>query len=196
MLKDKIENNLTLYTLGLLLSGFLAGIGVYKSALEIAGPKAPDTSPSSWSPVARAADWLPKGECPAYPVSLALSSPGSGASVGVSGETIYSDVVIQASRPIPDANAVGLIVNHEGDNNYYVVRDFGLKADSIKKIFKSEKFIFLPYKPKSDGKLNIWAFTVDDENKLGTVYGGLDQVKDAASEMTISQKVVVLLRPE
>lgn len=195
-LKEKIENNLTLYTLGLLLAGFLAGVGLYKSALEIAGPKTADTSPTSWNPIARAADWLPKAECPAYPVSLNLSSPGNGSSVGVSGTTIYSDIVIQASRPIPDANALGLIVNHEGDNNYYVVRGFGLKADPIKKVFKSERFIFLPYKPKADGKLNIWAFTVDDGNKLGTVYGSLDQVKDGASEMTISQKVVILLRPE
>ena len=34
--KDKIENNITLFFLGVLLTGFLAGIGTYKAILEIA----------------------------------------------------------------------------------------------------------------------------------------------------------------
>ena len=36
-LKDKIENNLTLFVLGLLVTGFSAGLGAYKVLVEIAG---------------------------------------------------------------------------------------------------------------------------------------------------------------
>ncbi len=35
-LKEKIENNLTIWILGVLLTGFLAGLGTYKGILKIA----------------------------------------------------------------------------------------------------------------------------------------------------------------
>lgn len=83
-LKDRIENNAVLYTLGLLFAGFVGGVATYKSVLEIAGSKTPNTSSIAWNPIARAADWVPKSECPAFPVSLSLASPGAGSALGVS----------------------------------------------------------------------------------------------------------------
>lgn len=190
-LKEKIENSPVLYTLGLLATGFVAGLGAYKGILEIAGPRPTDISPSSWMPVARSSDWLPKSECPAFPVSLSLSNPGSGSLLGVSGDTIYSDIVIQASRPLPETNVVGLILNQEGDPNFYVARSFGLRADPVRRIFKSEKFVFLPFEPKHEGKLHIWAFSADDANKLGTAYGSLEKVKQSVADITLSSAVVI-----
>lgn len=195
-LKEKIENNLTLYTLGLLCTGFIAGIGVYRGVIEIAGPKAVDMSQSAWDSAARAAGWIPKTECPAFPIALTLTSPGAGSVVGARNDAIYSDVVIQASRPLPSSNAVGLVLNQEGDPNHYVLTSFGLRPDDSRRVFRSEKYIFLPFKVKPEGKLNMWAFVADDSAKLGTVYGSLGQIQKGSPEITISEKVVINLRPE
>lgn len=194
-LKEKIENNLTLYTLGLLCTGFIAGVGVYRGIIEIAGPKTIDVSQQLWEVPARAAGWIPKAECPAFPLTIALTSPGAGSIVGARDDTIYSDVVVQTTRPLPPNNVVGLILNQEGDPNYYIAR-YGLEPDDSRRIFRSEKYIFLPFKVKPAGKLNMWAFVADDRGKLGTVYGSLVQVQKGSPEITLSEKVVISLRPE
>src|SRR5215813_7653316 len=73
-LKEKIENSLTFYTLGMLAAGFLAGLAVYRGVLEIAGPKPQSevscTNQTAWEPPARKANWIPQAECPAYPLVL------------------------------------------------------------------------------------------------------------------------------
>lgn len=194
-LKEKIENNLTLYTLGLLFTGFIAGVGVYRGVIEIAGPKTADVSQQAWDSAARSAGWIPKTECPAFPLSIALTSPGAGSIVGARDETINSDVVVQTTRPLAPNNVVGLILNQEGDPNHYISR-YVLEPDDSRRVFRSEKYIFLPFKVKAEGKLNMWAFVADDRGKLGTVYGSLVQVQKGSPEITLSEKVVITLRPD
>ena len=82
--KDKVENNITLFVLGLLATGFASGFGAYKLLLdggwELQTP---------WQLEAKKANWRPANECPAYPVSVSITSPGNGSIIKVYGVQPY-----------------------------------------------------------------------------------------------------------
>lgn len=61
--KERLENNFTIFVLSLLVAGFGAGLGTYKFFSE--APHGP-----SWTDEAKKENWIPKNECPAYPVSI------------------------------------------------------------------------------------------------------------------------------
>src|ERR1700722_1967973 len=124
-LKENIENNPILWVLSLLLAGFLAGISAYKFLADMVTNKSEQTpsacSQTDWEATARKADWIPKLQCPAYPVSIKLTSPGSGSIISVSRYAIADmDLIVQASRPLPSNEDVGFVVNQDNKANYYV----------------------------------------------------------------------------
>jgi hypothetical protein len=116
--KEKVENNFTIFVLGLLVTGFAAGIGAYKLLVEMtAQPPSQSAAPSGlrWAEEAKKQDWVPKKECPAYPVSINITSPGSGSIVEKTDHVYYNsigaDLVVQASRPIPTPAQVSIVAN-------------------------------------------------------------------------------------
>ena len=142
-LKERIENNLTLVILGFLAVGFSAGFASFKALTEISGPNRSSissASDTSWLQDARKADWIPKSDCPAYPVLVNITSPGAGSLVPISrGGYVHVKLVIQASRPLPKTSAVGLISNEENSPNYEL--DFPvLHADDVHQIFSEDIF--------------------------------------------------------
>jgi hypothetical protein len=189
-IKDKIENNLTLYTLGLLTTGFIAGFGAFK-AIQDAKGAIPSPSAVSWETTARTAGWIPTSECPAFPISIALTSPGTGTIVNLSGNFLYTDLVIQSTRPLPSGSCVGIIINQEGDTNYYIGKYTIDAADDERKVFLSKQFVFLPFKPNPGASLSIWSYVTTNRNQLGTVYNNLAQIKQAIPEIVISEGIKI-----
>ena len=187
--------------LGLLLAGFIAGFSTYERIRRITGFKnAPNTK---WQDMAREQDWIPKSECPAYPISLDITSPGDGTIVkylGIGTPALETDLVIQSSRPIPLPTSMGLIYNEDGDSNFYV--SFPYFNDyfpdplgrNSRKIFRREEFVFLPFQPKDGTKLNLWAIAVADQRMVGSVYSSLEQIETSTSGAVISEKISITLR--
>jgi hypothetical protein len=189
-IKELIENNTTLSILGLLLAGFVAGIATYGFMAGFGANKS-RTNPAScstqdWQPLARKSDWLPKLECPAYPVSIRINSPGTGSVLQKDYEKIYTDLVIQTSRPLPETNSVGLVINEVGQPNFYVVFP-NLVANETRTIFRDSYSVSLPFDPDDGASVSLWAIVVQDRTQFGSNYSSLDQIKSSGSDVTISQ---------
>ena len=191
-LKDKIDNNLTLFVLGFLVTGFVAGFGSCKVLSDMGATKQPTTvtssPPTPWVEIARKAKWVPMNECPAYPVSINITSPGGGSHIGVStlGD-VYTDLVVQTSRPLPPTADVALVVNEENAPNVYVSFP-PFRANNQRTLFRVSYFR-LSNRPGKGATLNFWALVVDDRSKFGSIYSSIDQVKASASDVTLSPKI-------
>ena len=59
-LKEQIENNLTLVIGGFVVAAFAAGFGACKAIEPAAAPPQVASTESTWSPLARQANWVPK----------------------------------------------------------------------------------------------------------------------------------------
>ena len=192
-LKEKVENNLVIFTLGLLLAGFLAGFGAYKTIQEIVGSSKPSHL-TNWEPTARVAGWIPSTECPAFPVSVALTNPGNRTTIDVSNDTLYTDLVIQCTRPLPLNNSVGIIINQEGDSNFYIGKHTVPAVDEGRKVFRDKEYVFLPFKPRPGSTITMWAYIATNENQVGTVYNSINQIKQASPEIVVSEGVTLTLK--
>jgi hypothetical protein len=193
--KEKVENNFTIFVLGLLVTGFAAGIGAYQFVAEVTsqshnlseGPGVLD-----WTEEARKGDWIPKNECPAYPVS----SLGSGSIVDTSytnSPYITGDLVIETSRPIPVSSHVGIVSNKSDDSNYYV-SFLNFIIDQKRMIFPYNTMFKLPVYTQPGIGINLWAIVVDNRNKFGSTYASLEQITAGRTEVTLSPKVSIAVR--
>jgi hypothetical protein len=192
-LKERIENNLTLYTLSLLLAGFVAGLGTYKFFLEVLGPKASITSEcigESWKAPARQAAWLPPNECPAYPMEMKLTSPGNNAVVSMKSRETWFDtpVVVTSTRPLPEKSNIGVVFKPTESPNYYVFFPGFTEAGS-RSTFRYDSFIDLPFALKPDMAIELRALVIDNKQKLGSVFSTIDQIRASDSSVFLSEPV-------
>jgi hypothetical protein len=192
-LKEKIENNLVIFTLGLLFTGFLSGFGAYKAIQEIGGLSKPSDM-TNWEPTARASGWIPSTECPAFPVSVALTNPGNHTIIDVSDIYLYTDLVIQCTRSLPLGNSVGFIINQKGDSNFYISHRLYFEPDESRKVFRVTEPVHLPFKPRPGSTITMWAYIATDIYKVGTVYNSISQIKQASPEIVLSESVTLSLK--
>jgi|SRR5580700_1492440 hypothetical protein len=197
-IKERLENNLVWFALTLSVSSFCVGIGAYKFVAEMTASKPESTAAAcpqaetDWAVLARKAEWLPRADCPAYPVSISISSPGNGSVVSFDTYypyTAYTDFVIKTSRPLPRNNSVGLIVNQPTQLNYYVLFP-SFTVNDTRTVFRLRS-LNLPFSPESDRLLNYWALIVADETQFGSIYSSLEQVRSSSTEVTLSEKTSV-----
>jgi hypothetical protein len=196
-LKERIENNLTLYTLTMLLAGFIAGVATYKFLLDISAVKplaGGECKADTWQASARQASWIQLNECPAFPMEFKLTSPGNGAVVNI--EANYEDwfqtpVVFASTRPLPKNSNIGVIFKPADSSNYTVIFP-GFERTGSENVYRRNNKITLPFKLKA-GKLELRALVVDDERKLGQQFGSLDQIKSSDSSVFISEPTHVVL---
>jgi hypothetical protein len=60
-------------------------------------------------------------------------------------------------------------------------------------VFREEKYVFLPFRPKESAVLNIWAIAVADQREVGSLYSSLEQVRTNAPGAVISEKTSIVL---
>lgn len=178
-----------------------SGIGVwfFTSDWETTARSRGWVSLPEWQTNARKEGWIPREECPAYPLKLQLVSPGDAAEIRVNPRsneaTLYTDIVVRASRPVPEATDVGLVYSEEGTSRYFV--DFPyFDVDDARKLFRDEQFISIPFTPSATAQLNIWAIAVDDKRTLGTNYADIEQVLNASPGIVLSEKITVSLKAD
>jgi hypothetical protein len=190
-LKERFENNFTLFVLGLMVAGFLAGVGVYKALLELT--RLPEVSggasAENWQEEAKRANWMPNADCPAYPVTISITSPGNGSIVkGPEHSHFETEVVIQSSRPIPDSSQIGIITNIQGDGNYYL--DFpSYNTDEKRTIFRIYDFNDFNAEIGRDKVVNLWAILVDNTMKF-------DQITSSTKDAVLSAHINIALQPQ
>lgn len=184
--KDKVENNITLFVLGLLATGF--GSGFTASKLLPGGDL---QSQTPWQLEAKKANWTPASDCPAYPVSISIASPGNGSVVKVyAGDAIEEELVVHTSRPLPRSSVVGIISNVEGNMNYYLsFPSFEITANNT--VFRKYEIVNFHKEVASAENVNLWAAIVDDESKYGSIYSSLEQITSSSKDVTLSQKITL-----
>lgn len=193
-LRERLEDNVVYVFGAALVTGFVAGFGAREILPDSGAPA------SQWEDKARSADWLPKADCPAFPIVLDVKGPGDGSEVPaeLSGRSwwLKTDVAIVASHPISEGTTVGLIFNKAGTTNYYIDKGYGLRSNDKRDSFYSgEVGIDLPeaLTLEPNAALNIWAVATDNESQLGSIYSSLDQIKATSSTIVLSGKVTVHL---
>lgn len=197
-LKERIENNLTLYTLSLLLAGFLAGLCTYKFILDAMGSKTSivgECTGESWKPPARQAAWLPPNECPAYPLEIKITSPGNNAVVSMRSNDTWFDtpIIVTGTRPLPDKSNIGVVFKPANSPNYYVLFP-GFKEAGSRSTFRRDLFVDLPFSLKPAVTIELRALIVDNKAKLGSVFSTLDQIRTSDPSVFISGPVHVQVK--
>ncbi len=200
-LREKVEDHILWFSLSLVVTGFVAGFGAHAALSNALTSQVTGTQQGNWEELAKSADWIPKGDCAAYPVSLTIAGPGSGSTVDVSNfeasaSSLDTDLVVQANRPLPQSNAVGLITNEPGTPNYYVSFP-PFDSDDARKVFRETAPIILGEKLNDKStELNMWALLTDSSAKFGAVYSGLDQIRASDPNATLSAKVSLKVNPK
>jgi hypothetical protein len=196
-LREKIEDHLGLVVGGFVVAGFVAGFGAYGAVQAISSDR-PSNVGSNWEEMARQEGWVPKGECPAFPISLTISSPGDQAIVDVSPREEYSrlnaDLVIRSSYPIAESMDLGVVFNEEGSGNFYVQFP-PLQAGETRKVFRSLSDDFVaPFKLSGSGQLNLWSMAVGDQSSVGSIYASLEQIRQSDETVVLSPKVSIQMK--
>jgi hypothetical protein len=187
-LKQRLENNIVLVVLTTAVAAFGAGFGSHAAITGSTGGTA--STNTDWEVMAREKTWIPKAECPAFPISLRVLSPGDGATVERVGHWAQMDLVVSSSRPVPEKDAVGVVYNTDGETNYYV-KFPGFQANENRTAFRTSHQGLDILSEDAGKRLNVWALAVEDQNLLGSVYGSLEQIKAISSSVFISDKVTV-----
>jgi hypothetical protein len=191
-LKQRLEDNIVMVVLSALVTGFTAGFGAHAALSTI--PSHPNKSANvedEWQNNAKAAGWIAKSECPAVPIVLQLRSPGDGTSAEYENGMLKTVLIVSSSKTIPKTEAVGVVFNKEGSNDYRVVFP-SLTENSARTLFRREGDVPFPFSLYRDsGSFNMWGLIVEDKNRLGGTYGRLDQIRTASESVVLSEKVTI-----
>lgn len=144
---------------------------------------------SEWQQEATKVGWIQKTDCPAYPVTLRITGPGSSSSVPVrnrSDESIWrSDFVISSTRPIPKGNSVAIIAVNPTTSMHHIVWPL-FERTSGNRVFRVNGFQAFPFPVENKGKVSFYAALVDDKKALSGLYSTLDQIKSAGADVALS----------
>lgn len=196
-LREKIEDHLGLIIGGFVVAGFVAGFGAYGAIQSISADPG-SGKVGNWEEIARQEGWVPKGECPAFPISLTISSPGDQAIVDVEPGQGFSeldaDLVIRSSYPVAESMDMGIVFNEEGSGNFYVAFPL-LDPGENRKVFRaSSDRYWAPFKLSGSRQLNLWALAVEDQSSVGSIYASLEQIRQSDETVVLSPKVSIQLK--
>lgn len=198
-LKERIENNLTLYTLGLLLTGFVGGITTYKFLIDANSPIVrPDgqCKADDWQSSARKEQWIPKQECPALALDLKITSPGDKSIINIDPNNrsrLETPVVIVANHVLPEQSNIGLVVKPSDEENFYVVFPFFDRATN-RLTLRTTYAVDFPFHLKPESVVELRAIIVDDEKKVGSQFTSIDQIKSTDSSVYVGGPISLKFR--
>lgn len=198
-LKERIENNLTLYTLSMLLAGFLGGLATYKFMADVVGTKnlsSAECTADQWKPAARKAQWIPDAECPAYALDVKVTSPGNGSVVSIRSsfaDWFQTPVIVSSTRPLTAQSSIGVVLKPSDSPNYFVVFPEFSRAGSDN-IFRTEEIGRLPFTLKPDMKIELRALVIDSKDRIGAQFSSVEQIRSADTSVFLSEPIQVQLR--
>lgn len=193
-LKERIENNLTLFTLGLLFSGFVTGFTANEFIVSTIDPSTRNETECKqevWQAKARQEAWGPANECPAFTLDAKITSPGDGALINFN--TSYSDrlegpILISTNRPLPKQSNIGIIIKSSDSPNFSVVFPSFYTA-SNGSTFRMEHWANLPFRLQSGISLELRPLVADDKRKIGVQFTSIQQIKNIDPSVFIGESV-------
>ena len=194
-LKDKIENNLTIYALSLAVMSFAAGIATDRWAKDIFGHSASisECKADIWQGQAKRADWAPLSQCPAFPLKFSISSPGHGATFTFDkyqSHTLKIPFVISTSRPLPEIGDIGFIVKPKDSLNYFATFPLISRVQGSNS-YRASYGIELPVNVLSGNEYEVRAVFVDKKHKFGDRFTGIPQILDTDPSVVLSDPITV-----
>lgn len=209
-LKEKIENHIGLYSAGLAIVSFVAGFGAHSAVITSNNRNdASIVKDCDWKTTAEKEGWLPKLECPSYPVELKISSPGNQSTItfdnAYSRKFLETNLIVQSSRPILNSTSIGVIIKDINNPNYYVIFP-NLISNDNKTVFRTIGNLEIPFEPvfsgskddkqKENSQMSVWVLATNEEKAIGSIYSSLEQVKNSVSGTVISEKVDIFTKPK
>jgi hypothetical protein len=196
-LKERIENNLTLWALSLAATAFAAGVTVDRWAKDVIGP--PDQvsacKSENWQVFARKDDWIPTSQCPTLPLKVQVSSPGTGTTLALNEtwpSTLKIPFVITLSRPLGDNGDIGFVVKPKNSQNFFVV--FPLIARTWEtNSYRAQYGIELPTPIQKGIEYEVRGLLVDKKNKMGDRFTDISQILAADQSIMLTEPISVVV---
>ncbi len=155
---------------------------------------------SEWQTSARRSEWLPKNECPAYPIKMEIFAPGNGTvldNIYLSARetTIFHEILVRLNRPLTGNSDVGFVYNLEGSNVFYIDLPYMEKMKSETVLAKKNLFK-IPQKIKSNSNLKIWSILAEKGNLLESRFSSIEQISALKEVTYISNPITVKISPQ
>jgi hypothetical protein len=192
-LKQKIEDNVVILLLSTAAACFVAGWGAHAAVAGTLNSSRVTPPEINWQATAAENGWMDKNSCPALPVTLRILSPGDRANIRFRAGDLHSEFVVNSSQPLPGTDSVGLVFHAEGDPNFYTSFPH-LEVNNARALFR-DNVISLPFDVTKPTQIEIWALVIGDRNQMGSLYGGLEQIKAVSPTIFLSDKVTVTAMP-
>jgi hypothetical protein len=196
-LKERIENNLTLWALSLAVTAFGAGVAADRWAKEVfgTGHQVSECKTERWQELARKSDWIPNAQCPAYPLKAQLSSPGTGTTLPFDEsftKTLRIPFVVSLSRPLGTDGDVGFVVKPKDSPNYFVVFPLISRTRETNS-YRTEFGIELPVTVLKGNEYEVRGLLVDKKQKMGDRFTELSQILSADQSIILTEPVSVII---
>jgi hypothetical protein len=75
----------------------------------------------------------------------------------------------------------------DGTTNFNILFPY-FKISEDRTIFRAEHLFKAPFVVESGSTINIWAAIVDNDQKFGSVYASIEQIKTSGSDVIVSPK--------
>lgn len=196
-LKERIENNLTLYTLTVSVTAFSAGVATDRWAKDVIGttPQINECKTTEWQELARKDNWLPISQCPAFPLKAQISSPGSGTTFAFNDErksTLWTPFVVSLSRHLGDDGDIGFVVKPKNSQNYYVVFPLILRAGQTN-AYRAEYGIELPVQIQKGNEYEVRGLLVDKKKKVGDRFTDVSQILRVDESVILTEPISITI---
>lgn len=194
-LRDRIDNNLTIYTLTIAVASFGTGVAADRWAKEIFGPPSPSTECKTevWQELARKAEWTPLSQCPAFPLKIQITSPGTGSTFQIDSyqpKRLNVPFVVSTSRPLPEVGDLGFVVKAKNTSNYFVVFPLMSRTENTNS-YRTLYGVDLPAPVMDDIGYEVRAVFVARKEILGDRFTDLGQILAADPSVVLTDSVFV-----
>lgn len=196
-LKEKIENNLTIWALSLAATAFAAGVATDRWAKDIiADPtKTTECSTEKWQELAKKNDWMQASQCPAFPLRVQLSSPGSGTTLTFdehSPKKLEIPFVVTLSRPLDKKGDIGFVVKPKNSQNYFVTFP-PVSRISETNSYRTISGIWLPIPIQKGTEYEVRGLLIDKEEKMGDRFTDLSQIMAADQSVMMTDPISLVI---
>jgi len=194
-LRERIENNVTLFMVSIAVPSFLAGMAVDQWAKSVSTTPPPQAAckTEEWQELARNSDWAPVAQCPAFPLKLQITSPGSEATFqrSISNPSwVDMPFVLSASRKPPVGTALGFVVRPQNAPNYFIVFPVLDKISDTTTYRASH--LSLPVSITPNTRYEVRGVFVNQEQTLGDRFTSLAQILAADPSVILTEPITVV----
>ena len=188
---------MTLWALSLAATAFAAGAATDRWAKDIFGSpaQADECKAGNWQAIARKENWVPTSQCPAFPLKIQVSSPGTGTTLAVNEtwpKTLRIPFVVSLSRPLGGDGDIGFVVKPKNSQNYFVVFPLISRTRETNS-YRADFGIDLPTPIEKGMEYEVRGLVIDKKEKLGDRFTDTLQIQATDQSVMLTEPISVII---